>query len=126
MLTFTFHSLVVLSFFLSGLLSLSHQTCFNQAGTAVPDDHSCSDTDEFSFCCGEGWNCLEDFVCIYNGTNDPGVAQGTLARGTCTDQSWQSPNCPHYCESAADPSEQSFSRILPRDCLGLTTAFHDR
>ena len=99
----SFHFLSLLFLFLGGFL-VSAQTCFSEAGEAVEGDRPCFDSTEFSFCCGEGYTCLENFVCEYNGSTNSGVEVGQLARGTCSDPSWQSPDCPRYCEGI-DPSE---------------------
>jgi hypothetical protein len=44
-------------------------------------------------CCGSGRQCLENRMCS-SVEGDPNPS-----RGSCTDQSWQSGNCPQFCDS---------------------------
>ena len=51
-------------------------------------------------CCGKGWTCLTSLACEFNMDSDnPEVnnAIGELWRGSCTDGSFESAQCPQFC-----------------------------
>ena len=64
--------------------------CYYPNGDAVADNNPCVLDQDASPCCGNGWTCLENGLC-YNPISK------ALARGTCTDPSWTSPQCPQFC-----------------------------
>ncbi|KAF2260475.1 hypothetical protein CC78DRAFT_536359 [Lojkania enalia] len=56
-----------------------------------------------SFCCGQGFACLSNKLCKFTafaGEQKPG--QPIYGRGSCTDSSWNSPDCPNYCIAPED------------------------
>ncbi|EXJ95708.1 hypothetical protein A1O1_00831 [Capronia coronata CBS 617.96] len=82
------------------LPQLVSATCYWQNSTLAPDDPysiapddtACFPDQENSPCCGTGWTCLSDGVCY--------IEQGDSSfyyRGTCTDRTWDSQQCPGWC-----------------------------
>ncbi|GJC96180.1 hypothetical protein ColKHC_05006 [Colletotrichum higginsianum] len=68
--------------------------CYFPDGNAVPGDFPCDPDADDSPCChgGLGSACLSNKLC--RGPN------GNTVRGSCSDESWNSPLCAHYCMSA--------------------------
>ena len=78
----------------SSAQSLSQRTCYFPNGQVSHDDHPCDGNAEHSTCCGgppTGAVCLSNKLC-------KGI-DGLLSRGTCTDPTWTSPDCPSFCAS---------------------------
>ncbi|KAH6613602.1 hypothetical protein B0J18DRAFT_60615 [Chaetomium sp. MPI-SDFR-AT-0129] len=65
--------------------------CYYPNGNIATDDSPCNPDDDASSCCGgtSGAQCLSNNVCL-----NPG---GNVVRGTCTDQNWNSVECPRFC-----------------------------
>ena len=85
------NSLVV---FLGIVVMADAQMCYSPDGTAFPSDspcHSPSIVDGASACCNTHDVCLNNGLCLSQAGGE------FIYRGTCTDQSWQSPNCSQYC-----------------------------
>src|SRR6266536_4153354 len=62
------------------------------SSTVSADDHPCNPNADASVCCGTGWTCLSDGVCkIHLKEAD------YYYRGTCTDYTWKSKECPGFC-----------------------------
>ncbi|KAF4222367.1 hypothetical protein CNMCM5878_005649 [Aspergillus fumigatiaffinis] len=72
--------------------AVSAQTCYFPNGQQAINDTACT-ANSVSICCQRGATCLGNGLCF-----DPfGSAVGGYIRGSCTDRSWQSSNCPQYC-----------------------------
>lgn len=70
------------------------QTCFYPDGSVSTHDtpcHSPSIGDGASACCGSTDICLNNSLCLAQSGAE------LVTRGSCTDQTWQSPECPQYC-----------------------------
>ena len=102
---------------LLGLLtSLSTATCYWQNSALNPDspdsiaqdDTACFPAQENSPCCGTGWSCLSDGVCMIRMEE-----QDFYYRGTCTDKMWTSQQCPSFCFA-----QNSNSSIPLAKCTG--------
>ena len=74
------------------LLSRAAATCYFPDGDISPYDTPCNPLANASVCCFTGQACLSNELCQ---ADTDGVI--TYARGTCTDQSWKSPDCPEFC-----------------------------
>ena len=78
------------------VMALSMQvytSCYYPDGIYVAEDRPCIDNGtQESFCCGPSWWCLSNKVCYRPSTSQ-------YARGSCTDESFGSPACPHFCLS---------------------------
>lgn len=66
------------------------QTCYYPNSTASIDTPCHSDA-AASACCNDGDTCLSNGLCLAQ--HGPEV----ISRGSCTDQSWESPSCPQHC-----------------------------
>lgn len=73
--------------------------CYDPFGKLAVDDLPCNPTAVESFCCGAGWSCLTNQLCRDVEGGVEGGVEGSVARGTCTDKSWSSTECPDYCAS---------------------------
>ncbi|KAF7503408.1 hypothetical protein GJ744_003891 [Endocarpon pusillum] len=62
--------------------------------SVAPDDTACFPDQDDSPCCGTGWSCLSDGVCYIEQQGKP-----FYYRGTCTDKTWNSQQCPGWCFS---------------------------
>jgi hypothetical protein len=75
---------------LTGLLLfevVSCTSCYYPDGSLAESDSPCFPDANVSFCCETGIQCLTDKVCLYR----------HYIRGSCTDKSWSSPECPQFC-----------------------------
>lgn len=61
------------------------------------NDRPCYPDRDVSFCCGIGESCATNNLCI----GGPGTAYMPFNRGTCTDRTWQSPECPQFCRMSS-------------------------
>jgi len=64
--------------------------CFYPDGSQAQSDYACNLTAEHSFCCAIGYNCLDNKICVAEEYSD-------WNRGSCTDKTWNSPDCPRFC-----------------------------
>jgi len=82
------------------LVSPASAACFYPDGS-VAQDTPCTDSTSQSTCCGTGFVCLgrssSFFLCQATGDmlKSPGASE--YVRGSCTDKTWRSSNCPNVC-----------------------------
>ena len=84
----------LLVFFLGIVVMADAQTCFSPNGTIKSQDtpcHSAFTGDGASACCNHADICLNNGLCLSQNGGE------YIYRGTCTDESWQSPECSQYC-----------------------------
>jgi hypothetical protein len=102
--------------FLAGmtLLLLRHlpsaaATCYYPNGDTANDVPCTSETDE-STCCGTGYACFgissQYYLCKSTGDEIQKSGASTYVRGSCTDETWRSGNCPSVC---VDPNRDDVS-----------------
>lgn len=88
--------------------------CYYPNGNEAKDNIPCDPDAEVSACCGvadiNGHACLTNTLCL--GGN------GKIIRGTCTDKSWNSPDCPQWCMGRRFPQTQGAAY---RHCSGVRT-----
>ncbi|KAK4234053.1 transcription initiation factor IID, 18kD subunit-domain-containing protein [Achaetomium macrosporum] len=75
-----------------GLLQTCFGKCYYPNGNEATIDWPCDENAENSACCAGapfGFACLENGLCQGK--------DGKVIRGSCTDESWMSPDCPHFC-----------------------------
>ena len=65
--------------------------CYFPRGEGDGFGYACDLTANVSACCAIGWACLDNGLCK--------SGNGKIARGSCTDRSWNSLDCPQYCLS---------------------------
>lgn len=76
------------------LSSTAFATCYFPNGNAVDSDTACNPNALESACCFDNQACLSNGLCVSD-PRDPEKMR--LHRGTCTDHSWKSGNCPREC-----------------------------
>ena len=85
------------------------QTCYFPDGSVSTDDAPCraSSSDQPSPCCKPTDVCLDNALCLAQ-SGPEGVS-----RGSCTDKTWQSSECPQYCQDGQLPQKHAKSEIIP-------------
>lgn len=76
--------------------------CYYPDGSVAPQDTACMDNEEASTCCGQGYACLSNNICMSTGDEIQKSGASTYVRGSCTDQTWRSNNCPLFCIGPTD------------------------
>jgi hypothetical protein len=84
------HTIASLSFY----LTTAFAACYFPDGSLSPTDVSCDATASDSFCCFNQQACLSNKLCLVD-VHPGGINE--YARGTCTDQNWESSACPNFC-----------------------------
>ncbi|MCJ1369197.1 hypothetical protein MMC20_000406 [Loxospora ochrophaea] len=82
-----------------GSLFFSHAVadeCYFPSGDEAGGNVPCYPDLPESPCCAVGWACLENDLCSST-ANVSSLAVGTPARGSCTDPSFSSTECPQFC-----------------------------
>ncbi|OCK76032.1 hypothetical protein K432DRAFT_361103 [Lepidopterella palustris CBS 459.81] len=81
--------------------ALNSSTCYNpDKSQASSGNIPCFPSQDVSPCCGIGSLCTNTGLCVPGGVSTSELLS-SLVRGTCTDQNWQSSECPQYCLSAS-------------------------
>ena len=84
--------------FASAKSDLSDTLCYFPDGKVLASDRPCNPALEQSLCCGPYWTCLDNGLCSNLNTTDlTNLNTFALIRGTCTDRTWSSDQCPQYC-----------------------------
>ncbi|QKX53207.1 uncharacterized protein TRUGW13939_00283 [Talaromyces rugulosus] len=80
--------------------------CYNPDGSTTSQDVPCSLSHQ-SNCCHPGWACLSNKLC-----QNPNAPNDTVAyvRGSCTDKTWRSGNCPNFCVHDTAPWNDSLNK----------------
>jgi hypothetical protein len=86
------------------------QTCYFPNGVIARDDYPCISLISKSpgtdvHCCEVGRTCLPNRMCSGNSQDENPM------RGTCTDSTWDSPNCPKFCT----PCKSPFELVIEKD-----------
>ena len=95
-------------------------TCFYPSGAEASQDFVCNPLAKTSFCCGLGYACLGNKLCVRTAEatdNNPAL----FNRGSCTDQTFESPDCPQFCNEAGGESQ-----ISPCSRISLTRSLANR
>lgn len=76
--------------------------CYYPNGDLNPDDVPCNSSADASVCCGRGWTCLSNGVCMLGQDSSVGSISriGSTYRTSCTDRSWNSTACPDFCRAS--------------------------
>ena len=90
---------IIASLQLLTYLSLANN-CYYPHGNVALADVVCFPSSADSFCCGLGYACLENKLCMRTAEGTDNQPIGTLDRGSCTDQSFNSSACPQFCTDA--------------------------
>ncbi len=99
--TVGFLYLVVAFCCLFQVVSCEDAKCYSPSGDLQIHDVACNPSANASFCCGRGFTCLSNKVCMLSQDTSTGdvTRVGSTYRASCTDQSWGSPECPSFCKS---------------------------
>ena len=94
------------------LLSLSFISsvsciCYYPDGGVSNQDVPCTDSAN-STCCGQGYACLSNLICMLTAATPSPVGVTGYIRGSCTDQSWESDSCPLFCITQQSPNVNDF------------------
>lgn len=82
----------------------AHSICYYPDGTVSSQDTPCQDESEQSTCCGQGYACLSNNICIATGDEIEKPGASTYVRGSCTDKNWRSSSCPSFCINGEAPN----------------------
>ena len=80
--------------------------CYSPNGDIQIHDVPCSPSaiagGDVSFCCGRGFTCLSNKMCMLSQDTSTGDVNrvGSTFRASCTDKSWNSTECPSFCVGA--------------------------
>lgn len=78
--------------------------CFFPNGAIVQDTPCNSTLSSVSACCGPGYACLSNGLCALTEHTPQELARNSpsFIRGSCTDKTWNSTDCPQYCKDTAN------------------------
>ena len=82
------------------ILSLPSCTaiCYYPDGVHVaPQDVPCNGGSSDGVCCGPGYACLSNLICMRNNQTLDNHSSQKFVRGSCTDRKWLSAACPSFC-----------------------------
>ena len=80
--------------------------CYYPDGVHVaPQDVPCNGGSSNSVCCGPGYACLSNQICMRTNQTLDNHSSQTFVRGSCTDRKWLSAACPSFCTSNQDGGE---------------------
>lgn len=82
---------------LSLFLWQAQAICYFPNGKTASQDGPCRDDTEHSACCGQGFACLSNGMCVavVDLVRPPELIP--YHRASCTDKSWRSGDCPNFC-----------------------------
>ena len=87
--------------------------CYYPDGTSIsPQDVPCSDDGGDSTCCGPGYACLSNKICMATSAtanDEHGNPPSKYVRGSCTDKTWRSSACPAFCLNPNKPNQDLIS-----------------
>ncbi|KAH9990376.1 hypothetical protein F4779DRAFT_610077 [Xylariaceae sp. FL0662B] len=87
------------------LLSVTvNSICYYPDGSVAPQDTPCQDASAESTCCGQGYACLSNNICMATGDEIQKSEASMYVRGSCTDKAWRSSSCPLFCINPKAPS----------------------
>lgn len=76
-------------------------TCYAPGGGVSDGDIPCNSSAAVSSCCGVNDLCINNGLCFQG---------GNVARGSCTDQTWMSSDCPLFCQNESPGGGIAISR----------------
>ena len=80
--------------------------CYYPDGIHVaPQDVPCNGGSSDSVCCGPGYACLSNKICMRNNQTLDDHSSQLYVRGSCTDKKWLSASCPSFCTANQDGGE---------------------
>ena len=80
--------------------------CYYPDGVHVaPQDVPCNGGSSNSVCCGPGYACLSNRICMRTNKTLDDVSSQKFVRGSCTDRKWLSAACPSFCTGNQEGGE---------------------
>jgi hypothetical protein len=92
---------LLLILFLVANIQLASAQCYYPDGSISTGDTPCTSTGN-STCCGSGYACLSNRICMATGDEAQKPDASLYVRGSCTDPTWKSASCPLFCISSHD------------------------
>lgn len=87
-------------------LPLCTAICYYPDGVHVaPQDVPCNGGSSDSACCGPGYACLSNQICMRTNQTLGHLSSQKFVRGSCTDRKWLSAACPSFCLGNRDGGE---------------------
>jgi hypothetical protein len=77
--------------------------CYYPDGSSANQDTPCQDSKPQSTCCGQGYACLSNNICMATGAELQKANATVYVRGSCTDKNWRSSECPLFCINPNPP-----------------------
>lgn len=91
-----FWRLFVLIHLIQPLCWAAGPSCYRLDRAYSPDDAPCNPSATESTCCGDGWACLDNGLCLST-IDSPRIKPNIFSQGSCTDASWKSNKCANPC-----------------------------
>ena len=105
--------IILLISFLLLYAQLSTATCYYPDGeTVAPHDLPCLDGPGASACCGYGYACLSNRLCMQTETISDNTSTTSYVRGSCTDQKWHASECPAFCIGPKGTSSRKLMLVV--------------
>lgn len=81
-----------------------HSICYWPDGAFAADYSPCNPNAVNSTCCGQGFACLSNNICMATSLQIQAAVFGgsKYIRGSCTDRSWTDASCPSFCVTPAN------------------------
>ncbi|KAI1110592.1 hypothetical protein F5Y14DRAFT_428588 [Nemania sp. NC0429] len=80
---------------IASIAAAAQQQCYYPKGNVAPYDSPCGDGVNHSHCCDSKSLCLSNRLCLR------ATPSYELSRASCTDPTWQSPQCPSLCTNVS-------------------------
>ena len=98
MIAFSFLPFRLILLLLVLIYPLCDAICYYPDGqTVAPQDVPCLGGTDASACCGAGYACLSNGLCMSTNATHDTQSSNTYVRGSCTDQQWRAAACPAFC-----------------------------
>ncbi|OJJ45816.1 hypothetical protein ASPZODRAFT_17253 [Penicilliopsis zonata CBS 506.65] len=97
---------------LAALPSVIADSCYDSDGDLASSNVACSDDGNVTWCCSDGYYCMSNRLCEWQ--------TGDFYQGTCTDETWESSECPNICGDDGNPEVWECSTSEGTFCCGGT------
>ncbi|KAF4157108.1 hypothetical protein CNMCM6069_005880 [Aspergillus lentulus] len=87
----------------------SLSACYYPDGSVAPQDTPCQDSTKQATCCGQGYACLSNSICMATGDEIKKPGASLYVRGSCTNQTWRSSACPLFGINQDPPNRDNLA-----------------
>jgi len=94
----------------------SPANCYYPNGDIETSHSACNESADVSACCNPGDLCLSNGYCF----QQFGAWADRVARGSCTDSTWESNSCPYYCSDGRLSSERILTQLAVQTFTGVS------